>query len=44
MTDPTKQTNLFDDPAASKIRAELETYLAEQPDDIGPNGVQVGMA
>ncbi len=42
--DPGEMVNLFDDPSAANIRAELERYMASRPDDIRPYQVQVGMA
>ena len=42
--DPHETTNLFDDPAASETRKLLTSFLDSRPNDIGPNGIQVGMA
>ncbi|MEM6275612.1 MAG: sulfatase-like hydrolase/transferase [Pseudomonadota bacterium] len=42
--DPDEMRNVFDDPGYAASRAELEGYLAERPDDMVPNNVQVGMA
>ncbi|MEM1233080.1 MAG: sulfatase-like hydrolase/transferase [Pseudomonadota bacterium] len=42
--DPDEMCNVFDDADYAARRAELEGYLAERPNDIVPNGVQVGMA
>nr|MDJ0640401.1 sulfatase-like hydrolase/transferase [Paracoccaceae bacterium] len=42
--DPDEMSNVFDDPAYAKLRAELEGHLARRPNDIGPNREQVGMA
>ena len=43
-TDPDELTNLFDDPAHTAMREELTSILMTRPDDMRPNGVQVGMA
>ena len=42
--DPHETTNLFDDPAASETRKLLTSFLDTRPNDIGPNGIQIGMA
>lgn len=42
--DPNEMRNLFDEPEAREVRRELEDYLAQRPDDIGPNRRPVGMA
>ncbi len=42
--DPDELCNLFEDPGATTIRQELETYLDARPDDIGADRQQVGMA
>ncbi len=42
--DPDEMANIFDDPSSSELRAELEGYLHQRPDDITPNRVPVGMA
>ncbi len=42
--DPNELANLFDDPGSAAIRSQLESYLAERPNDIGPDRAQVGMA
>ena len=44
VNDPDEMVNLFDDPAAADIRAQLVDYLMRRPDDIGPNRVPVGPA
>lgn len=44
VADPNELKNLFDDPASAGIRAELEAFLAQRPDDIVDQNVQVGMA
>ncbi|MEM1151514.1 MAG: sulfatase-like hydrolase/transferase [Pseudomonadota bacterium] len=43
-TDPHELRNVFEVPEYAGARAELESYLAQRPDDIGPNRQQVGMA
>lgn len=42
--DPHETQNLFDDPAASEIRAQLMAYLETRPDDMLPLREPVGMA
>jgi len=42
--DPDEQVNLFDDPDATEIRAELERYIATRPDDLREHQVPVGTA
>ena len=43
--DPHEMDNLFDDPAAVEVRAELEGFLAQRPGDALPDLLpQVGMA
>ena len=42
--DPHELVNLYDEPAAREVRAELEAFLERRPDDIGPMRTQVGMA
>jgi arylsulfatase A-like enzyme len=42
--DPDEMVNVFDDPAYADLRKELTEMLHTRPDDIKPNGVQVGMA
>lgn len=42
--DPHEMVNVFEDPAYADRRAELEGYLAQRPDDIGPNRLPVGPA
>lgn len=43
-TDPHELTNIFEDPAHSGLRSELEGMLATRPNDMRPNQVQVGLA
>jgi len=43
-TDPFELINLFDDPGHAKMREELTAHLMARPNDMAPNGVQVGMA
>lgn len=40
--DPDEMTNLFDDPGAAALRAELETFIHARPADIGPIRTPVG--
>jgi len=42
--DPDEMVNVFEDPAYAKLREELTAMLRTRPDDVKPNGVQVGMA
>ena len=42
--DPHELRNCFDDPDYAAVRGELEGFLAQRPDDIGPDREQVGMA
>ena len=42
--DPHELRNLYDDPTAGAMRAQLEAFLAQRPNDIGPTRSQVGMA
>lgn len=42
--DPHETRNLFDDPAAAALRAELEGYMATRPNDMRPHGTPVGTA
>ena len=42
--DPGEMENLFDEPAAAEIRKQLESYVAQRPDDMVPHGVPVGTA
>jgi len=42
--DPDEMRNVFNDPAYTATRQQLEGYLAQRPDDITLNRVQVGMA
>ena len=42
--DPAELINRFDDPEFVDIRAELENFLSQRPNDISPDQVQVGMA
>ena len=44
IADPDEMTNLFDDPAAAKVRSELDRMLATRPDDMREVQTQVGMA
>jgi len=44
VADPEEVRNLFDDPAASDVRRELEAMLASRPNDAGPVREPVGMA
>ena len=44
VADPHELRNLFDDPDAGEVRADMEAMLALRPGDIGPNRVPVGMA
>ena len=43
-TDPHELNNLFDDPAHTAMRAELEALIDRRPDDMLPLQTQVGMA
>jgi arylsulfatase A-like enzyme len=43
-SDPDERVNLFDDPAAADIRAQLESFIAQRPDDISPHRTPVGTA
>ncbi|MEM9755622.1 MAG: sulfatase-like hydrolase/transferase [Pseudomonadota bacterium] len=42
--DPHERVNLYDDPSAAHIRAELAAYIARRPNDLRGHQVQVGMA
>ena len=42
--DPGEMSNVFEDAVYADLRAELEGYLAQRPDDAGPLRKQVGMA
>ncbi|MEO0999135.1 MAG: sulfatase-like hydrolase/transferase [Pseudomonadota bacterium] len=42
--DPHELQNLFDDPAAAPLRAELTAMARTRPDDMRPNQTPVGMA
>ncbi len=42
--DPHELTNLFEDPAHAKTRAELEALIDQRPDDMLPLQTQIGMA
>ena len=44
VNDPHEMTNLFDDPAAAGIRAELTAHLETRPDDMRDLREPVGMA
>ena len=44
VTDPQERNNLFDDPSAAEIRAELEGFMARRPDDMLPLQTQIGIA
>ncbi len=44
VNDPAEMVNIFDDPDAGEIRAQLTVFLMQRPDDIGPNRVSVGPA
>ncbi|MEN8982587.1 MAG: sulfatase-like hydrolase/transferase [Planktotalea arctica] len=41
-SDPHEMHNIFDDPTRADLRDELETYLAQRADDIGPINTPVG--
>ena len=43
-SDPDELANLFDDPKAATVRAELQAMIDCRPDDARPNQTQVGMA
>lgn len=42
--DPDEMTNLFDDPKATELRADLMAMIEARPDDMRDKQVQVGMA
>ena len=44
VNDPDEMINVFDDPNYATRRAQLQGFLAQRPDDIGPIGQAVGPA
>lgn len=40
--DPHEMRNIYDDPAHAALQVELEGYLMQRPDDIGPINIPVG--
>ena len=42
--DPLELNNIYDDPNVANIQGALFAMLEQQPEDIQPNGTQVGLA